>query len=59
MIEILLLAHMYQKPQMTCQQVIEVAETVMESPYMTPEDKENFFFNLFGNHMNMDCIKKS
>ena len=59
MIELTLLAHFHRSPDMSCKQVREVAETVMESPVMTNKQKREFISNLFGNHMSLKCMKKS
>jgi len=57
MIELTLLASLNQNPQMTCLQVREVAETVMESD-MRNRDKRRFLSKLFGRHMTLKCFKK-
>ena len=56
MIELALLASLNRDPQMTCLQVREVAETVMESN-MSDRDKERFLSNLFGRYMTLRCLK--
>ena len=56
MIELALLASLNRDPQMTCLQVREVAETVMESN-MSDRDKERFLSNLFGRHMTLRCLR--
>ena len=57
MIELLLLANLHSPPNMTCQQVREVAETVMESD-MSQQGKQKFLSRLFGQHMMLKCLKK-
>ena len=56
MIELALLASLSRDPQMTCTQVKEIAETVMESD-MKDRDKEKFLSNLFGRYMTLRCLK--
>ena len=56
MIELALLASLSQGPHMTCLQVREVAETVMES-HMEEKDKKKFLSKLFGKYMTLKCIK--
>jgi len=57
MIELLLLANLHNPPNMTCEQVREVAETVLESD-MPQRDKQRFLSRLFGQHMMLKCLKK-
>jgi|DEB0MinimDraft_3_1074331.scaffolds.fasta_scaffold03613_6 hypothetical protein len=57
MIELLLLANLHSPPNMTCQQVREVAETVLDSD-MSQQDKQRFLSRLFGQHMMLKCLKK-
>jgi len=56
MIELALLASLNQDPQMSCLQVREVAETVMESD-IKDRDKERFLSNLFGRYMTLRCLR--
>ena len=56
MIELFLIANLRQ-PNMTCVQVREVAETVMESD-ISEKDKKKILSNLFGRHMALKCLKK-
>ena len=56
MIEVALLASLSRGPQMTCLQVKEVAETVMESD-MEDIDKKRFLSKLFGRYMSLKCLK--
>jgi len=56
MIELALLASLNRGPQMTCLQVREVAETVMESN-MSDRDKEKLLSKLFGRFMTLKCLK--
>ena len=57
MIELALLASLNRGPDMTCLQVREVAETVMESE-MKDRDKERFLSNLFGRYMTLKCLRE-
>ena len=59
MIELLLLSSFHHSPNMSCKQIRDVAETVIESPVMTREEKRQVVSKLFGNHMSLKCIKKS
>ena len=56
MIELALLASLSRGPQMTCLQVKEVAETVMESD-MRNRDKKKILSKLFGKHMTLKCLR--
>ena len=56
MIELALLASLSRGPQLTCTQVREIAETVVESD-MTDHDKERFLSKLFGRYMTLRCLK--
>lgn len=57
MIELALLASLNQGPQMSCLQVREVAETVMESD-IKDRDKKKFLSNLFGRYMTLKCLRE-
>jgi|DEB0MinimDraft_6_1074348.scaffolds.fasta_scaffold122500_3 hypothetical protein len=57
MFELALLANLNRGPEMTCLQVREIAETVVESK-MKDRDKEMFLTRLFGRYMTLKCIKE-
>lgn len=56
MIELVLLANLNRGLEMSCIQVKEIAETVMESG-MKDRDKEMFLSRLFGRYMTLKCLK--
>jgi hypothetical protein len=56
MFELALLANLNRNPEMTCLQVREIAETVVESE-MKDRDKEMFLSRLFGRYMTLKCLK--
>jgi hypothetical protein len=56
MIELFLIANLRQPTPLTCTQIREVAETVMESD-MSDEAKQRFLYRLFGRHMTLKCFK--
>ena len=58
MIELYLLANLQQPSNLTCQQVREVAEVVMEDPYLSDGQKNKVLSNLFGKHMRVSCFRK-
>jgi len=56
MIELFLMANLRQ-PNLTCVQVREIAETIMESD-IPERSKKRVLSNLFGRHMALKCLKK-
>ena len=56
MIELVLLANLNRGLEMSCFQVKEIAETVVESE-MKDRDKEMFLSRLFGRYMMLKCLK--
>ena len=58
MIELYLLANLNQPSNLTCQQVREIAEVVIEDPYLSDKQKNKVLSNLFGTHMRINCLKK-
>ena len=56
MIELALLASLNRGPQLTCLQVREIAEIVMESD-MKDRDKKQFLSKLFGRYMTLKCLR--
>jgi hypothetical protein len=56
MFELVLLANLNRGLEMSCFQVKEIAETVVESK-MKDRDKEMFLSRLFGRYMTLKCLK--
>jgi hypothetical protein len=55
MIELFLIANLRQ-PDLTCVQIREIAETVMESD-LSDKAKQRFLYRLFGRNMTLKCFK--